>query len=578
MSNLLRIKVGLISLLLFSCTQENSSLRTQQADAVYINAMIYTMEQVNPTAEAVAIKDGRYIYVGDSSGSKVYIGDNTQVFDLGGKMLMPGINDAHIHPTLGGIKELYECNFAFTATPVQIANQLRQCISENPDTSWIVGGQWDSGFFGRFKLQSPRLFLDQVSIDKAIILSDDSTHNVWVNSKALELAGIDKSFTDPIGGEFVRDQISGEPNGIVLESAAKLIYQSVPDWSPQQYQNAIKTVVKIGHQFGITGMKDAGSPIPGMAAYYKLDQNGELNLHIATSIRAPDGHREELLDYDRIDQLRDEYKSTNVHTGFVKIFMDGVPTASHTAAMIAPYLTKQGEKPTNGSTHISEQLLAKDLVELDRRGYTVKIHTAGDRAVREVLNAIQTTRELNGQSGLRHELAHAGYVAENDIRRFAELGAVVDLSPYLWHPSPIVDSIIAAVGQARGEKYWPINSYLKANAQVAAGSDWPAAVASMDPWIGIEAMITRRDPRTDQPESLWLEQAISLEQALRIFTIDGAKALRIDDRTGSVKVGKLADFIVLDQNIFNLAPEKISETQIEITVFSGDIVYRRAIE
>lgn len=573
----LHLKIGLLSLLLLGCSQEINTPKIEKADSVFENTFIYTMDEQQPRAEAIAIKDGRYIYVGDSQGVKNYIGEKTQIFDLGGKMLMPGINDAHIHPTLGGIKELYECNFPFTATPQQIAEQLSKCIDKNPDATWIVGGQWDSGFFERFDLASPREFLDQVSTAKAIFLSDDTTHNGWVNSKALSLANIDKNTTNPKGGEFVRDENSGELNGIILESATKLLSKSIPDWDDKQYQNAIKFVVKTAHQFGMTGLKDAGSPIKAMAAYHALDQRGELNLHIATSIRAPDGHREVPLDYDRIDRLRERYKSTNVHTSFVKIFMDGVPTSSHTAAMLAPYKTKDGEKITNGSMHLTQELLSKDLVELDRRGYTVKIHTAGDRSVQVTLNAIEAARLANGNSGLRHELSHAGYVDKKDIGRFAELNAVADLSPYLWHPSPIVDSIISAVGQTRGQKYWPIKSLIEAKSPLLAGSDWPAAVASMDPWIGIEAMITRQDPRTNAAEKLWAEQAISLKQALRIYTLDGANALTLGDLTGSIQVGKSADLTVLNHNLFAINPLQISETQIQMTLFAGQVVYQRNV-
>ena len=545
-----------------------------EADLVVTNASIYTMNERQPQAQAVAIKDGRFVYVGSSQGVKAYIRSETKVLNAEHQMLMPGINDAHIHPILGGIKDLYECNFPFSATAQLIAQSIATCVEKNPEAEWIVGGQWDSGFFDNNHLESPKEFLDKVSGNKAIYLSDDSTHNAWVNSKALLLAGINKDTVDPSGGEFVRDDKTGEPNGILLESATKLLYKSVPDWSANQYQNAVKHVVKTGHSFGITGMKDAGSPINGMAAYYALDQNNDLNMHMATSIRSPDGHRNVKIDYDAIDQLRDRYKSTNVHTEFVKIFVDGVPTSSHTAAMLDHYVVKDGEKPTNGDMLLSPKLLSQDLIELDRRGYTVKIHTAGDRAVRVALDAIESARKANGDSGLRHELAHVGYVHKDDLPRFSSLNAVADLSPYLWHPSPLIDAIISAVGLPKAAKYWPVKTLLELKTPMLAGSDWPAAVASMNPWLGIEAMVTRKDPLDVYPGELWAEQAISLEQVLKIFTIDGAKALKLERLTGSVEVGKSADFIVLKQNIFEIPPEQISDTQVELTVFNGQLVYQ----
>lgn len=548
---------------------------TEFADTVIQNASIYTVNNEQPWAEALAIKNGKYIYVGENSGVHKYIGDTTKLISVNDGMVMPGIIDAHIHPAFGGIKELYECNFPFTATPQEISKTLKQCIRDNPIPTWLFGGQWDSGFFDRYPEISPREFLDKVSLDKAIILNDDSLHNTWVNSKAFALTGITERTKNPEGGSFERDPKTNKLNGIIHENATKLMARYIPKWKIKQYKSAIQHVIHEGHKFGIIGMKDAGAPITGMAAYNELDKAGLLNMHIATSIRTPDTHREQILDYGKIDSLRDKYKSDNVHTAFVKIFMDGVPTSSHTAAMLAPYVNKPGEIKTSGSTHLSAELLAIDLTELDKRGYTVKIHTAGDRSVKIALDAIEITRKANGYSGLRHELAHAGYIDESDIKRFSELEAVADLSPYLWHPSPIINAIISAVGEPRASKHWPIKSLLEAKAPLLAGSDWPAAVASVNPWFGIEAMVSRADPRGDSPGTLWSEQAIGLDQVLRIFTLEGAKALRIEDTSGSIEVGKSADLLVINSNLFKVNTESISDTEIEMTLFSGEIVYQK---
>jgi len=276
------------------------------ADSVIKHARIYTVNGKQPWVEAAAIKSGRYFYIGDSLGVDKYIGTQTKVYDLGGKMAMPGINDAHLHPAMGGIKNLFECNFAFSATPDDIASTIAQCVTDNPDAKWIIGGQWTNDFFKNYSIDSPRKFLDLVSGDKAVLLSDDSTHNGWANSKALQLAGITKNTIDPADGKFERDVLTGEPNGILLESAEKIVHGFVPDWTEEQYQQAGLEVVRIGNQYGITGMKDAGSQIGAMAAFHTLDKKGMLNIHMATSIRTPYGHREEVLDYDRIDRLREQ--------------------------------------------------------------------------------------------------------------------------------------------------------------------------------------------------------------------------------------------------------------------------------
>ena len=242
--------------------------------------------------------------------------------------------------------------------------------------------------------------------------------------------------------------------------------------------------------------------------------------------------------------------------------------------MLADYAPeKKGSVTTAGYMHINEAQLTRHLIALDAEGFTVKIHTAGDRSVRVALNAIAATRAANGASGLRHELAHAGYIDSIDIPRFRTLNAVADLSPYLWYPSPIITSVINAVGRPRGEQYFPIKSLLTSGAPVLAGSDWPSAAANMSPWGAIEAMISRQNPSGDYPGTLWPEEAINLEQALQIFTMQNARAMKIDEKSGSVELGKLADLIVLNQNVFEVPTSKIGDTQVLRTLFSGKTVH-----
>ncbi|NOZ42635.1 MAG: amidohydrolase, partial [Alphaproteobacteria bacterium] len=434
---------------------------------------------------------------------------------------------------------------------------------------------WSSNFFKNNNIASPRQWLDQYSGDKAVYFSDDSGHNGWANTKALHLAAITKNTKDPEGGKIIRDSKSGIPNGLLLEDAQKLMTKQLPDWTAAQYQAAVREMTRIANGFGITGIKDANAREAILKAYHDVDQAGDLSLHIAACIATPYGHREKPLDYSRIERMRDKYASTHVDTRYVKIFLDGVPTVARSATMLAPYVAdKNFPKNWRGFLHIDQATLTKDITELEKRGFTVKMHAAGDRAVHEGLNAIEKAHQNSGRSDLRHELAHAGFVAPADIPRFRQLNVVADLSPYIWYPSPIIQSVLDALGK-RGEHYWPIRDYLKAGAPLLAGSDWPSAVASMNPWIGIAAMVTRRDPFGKTPGALWPEQAITLKQALRIFTIDGARALRLGAKTGSIKVGKVADMIILGQNLFTVNPDDIARTSVEMTLFAGKIVYQK---
>jgi predicted amidohydrolase YtcJ len=306
-----------------------------------------------------------------------------------------------------------------------------------------------------------------------------------------------------------------------------------------------------------------------------LDILEGLSLHVAASIRTPYGHRVEPLDLSEVERIRDNYASPHLHLDFVKIFLDGVPTPARTAAMLDPYVPDDihGDQFI-GNLHVPLETLAQDLIALDAKGFTVKMHAAGDRSVRVGLDAIEAARKVNGSSGLRHELAHAGYIHPDDMPRFAALNAVADISPVLWHPSPIVDAVVSAVGP-RGEHYFPVRDLLDSGALVVAGTDWPAVAPTANPWVGIEALVTRSDPAGQMEGQFWAEQAVTLEEAIRIYTLNGARALRLDALTGSVEVGKSADIIVLDRNLFEIPVDDVGETEVQMTFFEGRLIFTR---
>lgn len=542
------------------------------AETILTNGQIYTVNVNQPWAESVAIRNGEYVYVGDATGVNAYVGDSTRLVDLQRKMVMPGINEAHAHSWQGGRKALYECNFPFTATPEEIAVIVAGCVESNPDAEWITGGQWTSDFFINNDIGSPREWLDAVSGDKAVYFEDDATHNAWVNSRALEIAGIGRESADPPGGSFARDE-NGVPNGIALETAKPIIESFIPDWTHKQNVASIAKAVELANSFGLTGIHEARTPPHISRAYKDLDQEGRLTAYAVTDLQTPRGHREASFDVAPLIEISQQNKSKHVLTRFAKIFLDGVPTASRTAVMIEPYLTtEEYPEATRGHLLVSEGVLAQDLTKLDAAGFTVKMHAAGDGAVRAALNAIEQVRQNNGMSGLRHEIAHAGFIHPDDIPRFAKLNVTADLSPYLWYPRPINVSIAGAIGE-RAQYYWPIKDLLDSGANVAIGSDWPSVAESMNPWPAIEAMVTRRNPHGQSKDALWPEQAISLDQALKIFTLDGALAYRLEHQTGSIEVGKSADLIVLNQNLFEIPIESVSETKVLQTMFEGRLVF-----
>ena len=566
------LRCAALLFLVAGCNNQPSAL--DAADLVLRGGVIHTVSNAQPRAEAIAVSGKEIVFVGDDENVSAYIGADTTVVELEGRLVMPGIVDAHLHPLGGAIKNLYECNFPFSADPDEIQRTVAACVAEQPDAEWIVGGQWDSGFFDRFDMPSPREWIDAVSGEVAVYLVDDSGHNGWANSKALALAGLTADTPDPDGGKIER-LADGSPNGVLIETAQGLVRQFIPAQSDEQFLAAARYFSNYANEFGITAAKAAAIEEPEMAGFQAADQMGDLHVHIGTSIRTPYGSRTEPLDYNEIDRLRDQYASEHVHTEFVKIFLDGVPTPARTAAMLSPYVADEahGDNFDGGPVHVGLETLTADLIELDKRGYTVKIHTAGDRSVQIALDAIEATRAELGNREKRHELAHAGYIDPVDLPRFAELNAVADLCPVIWHPSPIIDAVISAVGKERGERYWPVRDLIDAGAPLLAGSDWPSAVPDANPWTGIEAFVTRRHPRDLAEGALWPEQAITLEEAVEIYTLHGARAMKMEDRIGSLEPGKLADFIVLEKNIFEIPIDEVADTRIRQTYFAGELVY-----
>jgi predicted amidohydrolase YtcJ len=543
---------------------------------ILVNGNIRTMDPTSPRANAVAISGECIVRVGSNQEIQGLRTRETRVIDLKGRFAMPGLIDAHVHPVLGSIEAATQCLFPATADPFQIAAILKRCMQRDPGVSWIVGGRWDSAFFDKYQIDNPSRWLDEISRETAISLADDTGHNRWVNSKALELAKISRD-TIIEGGEIRRNG-RGEPNGLLLEAAIWPVLSAIEEHmqpSERQFLEAAVSSIEQASRFGITGIKDAGDSDDGIFAFKALADAGGLHAHVVACITVKMLEDGIGLDADRLQRLRSQYNGPNLRADCAKIFLDGVPSVARTAAMIEEYLPEQpGGRTHNGQLLLEPDVLNRLVAQLDALGLTVKVHAAGDRAVRVALDAVAHARRVNGHSGLRHEIAHAGFVHREDIPRFRQLDVVADMSPSIWYPSPITDSIISAIGD-RGRRYWPLRMFLDEGIEVVAGSDWPAVVPDMNLWTGIEAMITRRHPESAHPGSLWPEQAISLEEALNIFTVSGARALRLDQSIGSIQAGKLADIIVLNHDLFAIPTDAISETRVEMTIFGGRIVFNR---
>jgi len=547
---------------------------TKTADTVYLDGAIYTVDRNNPWSEAVAIRDGRFIHVGSNESVSEFIGPETRRIDLHGKMAMPGLYDLHIHFLLGSEETTFGCRFSESASPAAITAAIRKCIDDNKQetTGWIVGGNWNSGFLDQPK-QFNKSILDEIAPDIPVLLWNNSHHNALVNSEALTLLGIDEATPDPENGHIARKANSDEPNGLLIEKAAFQAGSRLPLLTVRQLSGAARKTQAILNSFGIIGIKDAGVTSLFLQTYKHLDDQNQLTLRVAACILWQPSFIGPEEDTRAVVKNRDRYKSDRVGTDFVKIFLDGAPPA-RTAAFLDPYVADARYGDDYRGYMIDSGQLTQDLIKLDAMGITVKMHAAGDASVRAALDAIEATRQANGDSGLYHEVAHASFVHPDDIARFEPLGAAAEFSPVIWYPHPVLDYLRGFLDNGRVEHMWPIRSIVDTGALAIAGSDWPTIGAQEpNPWLAIEAMVTRKHPTGAISGAQWPEQALPLEQVLRIYTINGAKGIRQDSITGSIETGKSADMIILDQNLFEITPELISETRVLTTLLEGKVVY-----
>lgn len=544
-------------------------------DVIVCHPAIYTMNAKRPWAQALVIRGGRLVAVGTLAEARAAASGAREV-ELPGRMVMPGLLDVHNHFVWAGRAELYELFVPPVFTLDQVIQQVGVAAAGKAPGDWVIGGIWGSGLIGELTREA-RLRLDEAAGGRPVMLRDDSHHNRFVSTRALELAGIGADTPNPLNGEIVRDAASGEATGLLLEAASSLVEMAVAralEATPHLDVEAAAHAVRRMNACGVVGAQEALSTRAVLRAVKALEDEGRLTAWIVGSLPvteaplAPGEFGEELL------ALRDTYRSRHFRPDAGKIFLDGVPTA-RTAAMLEPYLPDaQHGCCFRGGATLTVPQLARVLSDCEQRGLAVKIHCAGDAAVRIALDAVDVLRSFNGP-GLMHHIAHASFVDPAEVPRFAALDVVADLSPTLWFPGVIVDAIRTTVPQERVDRFWPIRDLQESGALIAAGSDWPV-VPDPSPWPGIQGMVTRRDPSGRFPGALWPEQALPLAEVLRAYTINSARAMSLGDTTGSLEVGKSADLVCLDRHLFEVPAEQLASTQVLATWFEGRIVHEAA--
>jgi predicted amidohydrolase YtcJ len=523
------------------------------------------MDAARSWAGAVAVRRGRIVYVGPDTFPPGLIGPHTEVVDVQGGMLLPGFQDAHVHLIDGGV-ELGDCDLSEAESAAAVAAAIRRCASAQRGRPWIRGSGWQLPYFpdGNPKKE----LLDSLVPDRPAFLWAADGHSAWANSRALAQAGITRETPDPPNGRIERDPRTREPTGTLRESAAELFDRVLPARTDAEFAAGLDRAQRLALSFGLTTIFDADVQEPELRGYADADHAGRLQLRVVAALDGS-GSGDTML--ARLREWRARYTTTQVRPTTVKLYQDGVIEA-RTAAMLAPYLDRRGDagQPIRDQTTLNAVTRA-----LDREGFEIHVHAIGDRAIRMTLDALEQVAAANGPRDRRPGIAHLELIDPADIPRFRRLGVVANFQARWANGDEYLTKMTEpALGPARSRWLYPIASVARTGAVVAGGSDW--SVSSLDPLEAIEVGVTHREPG-DTVTAPWNPaERVDLGTMLAMYTINAAWANHLEQETGSIEVGKAADLIVLDRDLFALPAWRIHETKVVRTVLEGRTVYRRS--
>ena len=518
------------------------------------------------TTEAVLVRDDRIAAVGklDDVAERA---PTARRVDVEGGMILPAFQDAHVHPVFGGLYQL-QCDLHDLPSADTVIETIRRYVAGHPDEPWILGGGWE---LQQFSSGPDRTQLDAIEARRPVYLVDTNVHTAWVNSRALELAGIDRNTPDPPDGRIERDA-DGEPTGLLHEGAEVIVRQLAPDPPPGQRLDALRLAQRQLHALGISAWNDAWVDSDMLETYMKLEDSGELTARVVLSLLW-DRHQGET-QLDQLLEMRKLGTGGRLDANTAKLFLDGV-IETFTASVLEPYLDSSGNATDNTGIDMFDPVdLDRFSTLLDREGFQLHFHAIGDRAVRLGLDAIAAARAANGPRDARHQIAHVELVHPEDVPRFGELDVVVNAQP-LWaqYDSAMEDLTLAYQTPQRIKTMYPFADLLKSGARIAMGSDWPVTTAN--PLHEIEVAV-RRTPVEDPGADVFLpEQRLDLATAIDAFTAGAAFANR-DDDSGALREGLRADLVVVDRNLFEL-DGRTSQAEVLLTLASGKPVFDRGL-
>jgi len=560
-----------VFLFVVGCEGPSTTSNQESADRVFLNGEVYTVDLGQPWAEAVAVSDGYIVFVGGTDQARAWVGEQTEVTDLGGRMLLPGFHDSHTHLLIGVATE-EDCDLLRIESVEEIVGKLHECDKLQgfgPDR-WVIGGGWGDWLWPNS--EPDKTTLDEIFPVRPVYLESSFGHSAWVNSRALELAGVTVETTVGADGVIVRDPATGEATGALHDSAMLLVKNMLPRMTMEYRLESVRAAINMAHSLGVTAVIEPGLDAELIAPLLKLSDSGEFDIRAITSLSPinwqPGTFGDEVFEF-LAD--REPWRRPDLDVDSVKIYMDGV-IESGTGALLNPY---EDDRFGMGPRFYSQEKVDEYFTRFDAMGLQIHVHAIGDAGVRMALDGFQAMQNANGVSGNRHHITHLQLIDEADIPRFAELNIGATFQSLWAYLDPTaIELDIPAIGEVRTYQMYPIGSVHRAGGRIVGASDY--FVTDMNPLLAIEVAITRQDPLTNDGPVLDVDERVDLETMIAAYTINGAYTMGLEAEQGSIKLGNRADFVVLDRNLFEIPASEISEADVTMTVFDGRTVYSKS--
>jgi predicted amidohydrolase YtcJ len=529
------------------------------ATLIIINANVYTVDKQHPKAEAVAVIGDRIVAVGSRKEIDLWRGPQTKVMDASGKLLLPGFNDAHVHFISGGA-QLDQVNLTDAATPQEFAKRIAAQVSKTPKGEWILGGRWDETKWPDPQLPTKEL-VDPFTGDMPIFVERYDGHEALANSAAMRLAGVNAKTPEVPGGVIVRD-VSSNPTGIFKDAAQELINKAIPPMSHERRRRAARRALEHAASLGVTSVQHMNPEFAEVAAYSELAEKGELCTRIYAAPMETNWQ-----DQAKIG-IRHAWGSRYLRLGAVKGYADG-SLGSRTAYMFEPFADDPGNRGLLSDEMNTPTAMRERLMQADAAGLQVRVHAIGDRAISMILDIFSDIEKEHGYHEQRFAIEHAQHMAQKDFDRFAKLHVIASMQPY----HAIDDGRWAEkrLGHGRTRYSYAWRSFLDHGVMLAFGTDWP--VAPLNPMLGLYAAVTRATLDGKNPDGWIPEEKITLAEAVEAYTMGSAFAEFQEHEKGSITPGKLADMVILNDNIFNLKQEAIQNAKVETTIVGGKVIY-----